>query len=619
MNLKNFLTWDKDKREKERSFDTVRVVTGTTFIQGDLIILQKKHYFGVVLLLFINLFILSGNHANAASLDIERLAGETRLQTAIEIANEGWPDGLDNEEKAIILARADKPADALSAAGLSGVKDAPILLSYPSKLDQNVLDELARLQATKVYVLGGINAISEKVVDQLQDANLDVERLEGKDRFETAVQINKAAGLSESEHAYLVNGITVADALSASSPAAINKTPIYLTTNNTIPSEIPETIKEITIVGGPAVVSTKLEKELKQRDIKVERISGENRFETNLELIKNSKHDNKNILFVRGISSKSEVEDYPDAVTAGGLAQRLNANVFLLHPKGSNQDKAVQHYLNTQNYDAYVLGGLKAVPDTPLIKIGLKIPAYAKEVPVLTYHHILKEQELRDYHYYTSGKLNNMIVLLDDFKKQMNLLNEKDYNTVTLKEFEAFVKGVKHVPENSVLLTFDDGHKNNYINAYPVLKKYNFTAVEFLVTSRETDKTVPFSTETTQFLSWDEVKAGSDVFEYASHTHDYHSTDNKTGRAYLVTKSKNDIKKDIQKSIDLIGGTTTFAYPYGAYNDTSIQALKELNFQMAFTVRSGNVKPGDNLMELHRNSVRPFHTLKDFEQMIDTK
>ena len=175
------------------------------------------------------------------------------------------------------------------------------------------------------------------------------------------------------------------------------------------------------------------------------------------------------------------------------------------------------------------------------------------------------------------------------------------------------------MPENSVLLTFDDGHKNNYINAYPVLKKHNFTAVEFLVTSRMTDKTVPFSTETTQFLSWDEVKAGSDVFEYGSHTHDYHSIDSKTGNAYLVKKSKNQIKKDIQKSIDLIGETTTFAYPYGAYNDTSIQALNDLDFQMAFTVRSGNVKPGDNVMELNRNSVRPFQTLKDFEKMIDTK
>lgn len=595
------------------------MVTGTTFIQGDLIILQKKHYFGVVLLLFINVFILSGNHANAALLDMERLAGETRLQTAIEIANEGWPDGLDNEEKSIILARADKPADALSAAGLSGMKDAPILLSYPSALSQQVLDEIARLQASKVYVLGGTNAISEKVIDQLRDVHVEVERLEGKDRFETAVKINKAAGLSESEHAYLVNGITVADALSASSPAAINKTPIYLTTNDAIPSELPKTIKEITIVGGPAVVSTKLEKELQKRDITVDRVSGENRFETNIELIKNRKQENKNILFVRGISSKTGVEDYPDAVTAGGLAQRLNATVFLLHPKGSNQDKAVQTYLNTQNYDAYVLGGLKAVPDAPLMKIGLQIPAYAKEVPVLTYHHILKEQELRDYHYYSSGKLNNMIVLLDEFEKQMNLLSRKSYNTVTLKEFESFVKGVKHVPENSVLLTFDDGHKNNYINAYPVLKKHNFTAVEFLVTSRMTDKTVPFSTETTQFLSWDEVKAGSDVFEYGSHTHDYHSIDSKTGNAYLVTKSKNDIKKDIQKSIDLIGGTTTFAYPYGAYNDTSIQALKDLHFQMAFTVRSGNVKPGDKVMELNRNSVRPFQTLKDFQKMIDTK
>ncbi|MDQ0482575.1 cell wall-binding repeat-containing protein [Guptibacillus hwajinpoensis] len=580
--------------------------------------MKKKHLLIALVVLCLNLVILSANNADAATLQVDRLAGETRLHTAIEIANKGWPDGVDNEEKAVILARADKPADALSAAGLSGVKDAPILLTYPSKLHQDVLDEIMRLGTSKVYVLGGTTAISENVITQLRDAKLDVKRIAGENRFETAVEINREAGLDQNNHAYLVNGVTVADALSASSSAAINQTPIYLATKNTIPAKLPKTIKEITIVGGNAVVSANLEDEFKNNNVIVNRIQGSNRFETNLELIKTTESSSKNILFVRGISSKAETEDYPDAVTAGGLAHRLDATVFLLHPKGSNQDKAVKNYLNQQDYNAYILGGLNAVPDNPLSKIGIEIPDYAEEVPVLTYHHILKKDDLRDSLYYPSGHLNNMVVLLEEFEKQMNLLNEEGYQTITLEEFEAFIKGVKHVPENSVLITFDDGHKNNYIRAYPVLKKHGFTAVEFLVTSRLTEKTVPFDTDLNQFLSWSEIKEGNDVFEYASHTHDYHSREKDTLLPYLISKSKKDIKKDIQKSIELIDSNPiAFAYPYGAYNDTTIQALNELNVDMAFTINKGNAKPGDNTMEIRRQSVRPYHSLKDFEQMID--
>ncbi|WP_394172228.1 cell wall-binding repeat-containing protein [Guptibacillus hwajinpoensis] len=580
--------------------------------------MKKKHLLIALVVLCMNLVILSANNAEAATLQVDRLAGETRLHTAIEIANKGWPEGVDNEEKAVILARADKPSDALSAAGLSGVKDAPILLSYPSKLHQDVLDEILRLGTSKVYVLGGTSAISNNVVIQLQDANLDVERIEGKNRFETAVEINRAAGLEQKDHAYLVNGVTVADALSASSSAAINQTPIYLATKDTIPAKLPKTIKEITIVGGNAVVSANLEDDLKNNNVIVNRIEGSNRFETNLELIKTTESSSKNILFVRGVSSKAETEDYPDAVTAGGLAHRFNATVFLLHPKGSNQDKSVKNYLNQQDYNAYILGGLNAVLDAPLSKIGIEIPDYAEEVPVLTYHNILRKDDLRDSHYYSTGRLNNMFVLLEEFEKQMNLLSKEGYQTITLKEFESFIKGVKHVPENSVLITFDDGQKNNYIRAYPVLKKHGFTAVEFLVTSRLTEKTVPFDTDFNQFLSWSEIKEGNDVFEYASHTHDYHSREKDTLLPYLISKSKKDIKEDIQKSIELIDSNPiAFAYPYGAYNDTTIQVLNELNVDMAFTVKNGTVKPGDNTMEIRRQSVRPYHSLKDFEQLID--
>src|SRR5690606_17474624 len=161
-----------------------------------------KKYFCFFLAIVITLStILFNPSSHDAASDYTRLSGSTRLDTALQISKTGWPNGLESSEKAVILARADDPADALAAASLSGTKDAPILLTYPNKLDNSILTELSRLGAQKVYILGGTGAISNTVESQLQSNGYQTQRVQGPDRFKTAEAINVVAETAQKSKA----------------------------------------------------------------------------------------------------------------------------------------------------------------------------------------------------------------------------------------------------------------------------------------------------------------------------------------------------------------------------------------------------------------------------------
>jgi hypothetical protein len=102
---------------------------------------------------------------------------------------------------------------------------------------------------------------------------------------------------------------------------------------------------------------------------------------------------------------------------------------------------------------------------------GEKLKYNNKSVPVLMYHSINYE------------KGNELRVPKEVFREQMKYLKDKGYTTLTLDEFYDFLINNKPVPEKSVVITFDDGYKDNYENAYPILKEFGFNATIFDITS----------------------------------------------------------------------------------------------------------------------------------------
>ncbi|WP_100333140.1 cell wall-binding repeat-containing protein [Bacillus alkalisoli] len=281
-----------------------------------------------------------------------RLSGVSRIDTAVQLSKKGW-----TQSNTVILARADDPADALAAAGLAGVKNAPILLTPSHNLDELVIRELKRLNTKDVLVLGGTSAINEKVIRSIEELGMKPIRISGSSRFHTASKINEHAGLHQGKVAILVNGLTVADALSASGISAIEKLPIYLATSKTLPVHLPSSIQEVYIYGGKVAISDEVENLLKKQGIQITRFSGSNRYATNL-AANHTKRENA--LIVRGTSVSKTKEDYPDAVAASGLANKLNANIILSHPS-QPLDAVSEYFMLNKFKNIYVIGGEKAI------------------------------------------------------------------------------------------------------------------------------------------------------------------------------------------------------------------------------------------------------------------
>lgn len=321
---------------------------------------MKKLYKIGTLALLTGSLVLSSIQETEASGKYERIAGPDRLSTAIEISKEGWPNGLIGG-RVVILARADNPADALSAASLAGVKDAPILLTFTDSISTKVLDEIKRLYASKVYVLGGEQAIGNNIVNTLKSRGLNVERISGSGRYQTASNINKVAKVNLNNKAIVVNGTAVADALSASTDSAYNGIPIYLATKDTLPVDLPANIKNVDIYGGLAVVSKKVEDSLKAKGINVRRFAGSGRYDTNRLALAEFRPNNA--ILVRGTSVSSVKEDYPDAVTASGLVSRNHAGIVLSHHTDFYPEvRGLVNNIGVNN--VFVLGGQAAISDS---------------------------------------------------------------------------------------------------------------------------------------------------------------------------------------------------------------------------------------------------------------
>lgn len=204
-------------------------------------------------------------------------------------------------------------------------------------------------------------------------------------------------------------------------------------------------------------------------------------------------------------------------------------------------------------------------------------------------------------------------VLASEFEQQMAFLAKNHYTSLTAKEFYLYMKNELVVPQNSIFITFDDGYKNNFSAAYPILKKYKFTAVNFIDTSQITKK----NSQSAQRITVQDLQKGCDVFDFQSHTYNFHQR-NDEGEAYLVSETKKAIQKDIGISlVNLKKEDPIFAYPFGEYDNETIEVLKLLNIKMAFTTEGKDARPGMDLYKIPRKMILPEDTLEDFKKKIN--
>jgi putative cell wall-binding protein len=286
--------------------------------------------------------------------DVNRLSGSDRYETAVEIAEDGW--GTIATE--IILTTGQNFPDALAAGPLAYQLDAPILLTTKNQLPTSVINYISKSDVTKVTIIGGTDVVSSSVQDYLdKNLGLDVVRIAGKDRFDTAAQIaDRLENYYGESTAYVVNGRNFPDALSIAPVAADQGAPILLVESNSIPTATANKLKnyeEKFVIGGKAVVSDSI-----VNNLKATRISGEDRYETSFEVAEyffNTELDSHSAYIATSTN-------FADALTGSVSAAYMGAPLLLTPP--TSLHSAVKTYSETHNTLWFtILGGPNAVSD----------------------------------------------------------------------------------------------------------------------------------------------------------------------------------------------------------------------------------------------------------------
>lgn len=201
-------------------------------------------------------------------------------------------------------------------------------------------------------------------------------------------------------------------------------------------------------------------------------------------------------------------------------------------------------------------------------------------IPILLYHHIA-EHEPQDP-YYVSPK---------NFAAQMKWLFDNNYHIITLSTAVEYLQGkISNLPQKPVVITFDDGVRDQYTNAFPMLKKYSYPATFF----------VKLNNYNGSGMSTDELKEMiSKGMEIGSHSVNHDSMSNMDSKTlkYELEESKRVLELDLGINIKY------FSYPGGAYSDKTIEAVKIAGYEAAVTVIHSIEQNPQELFQLRRSHI----------------
>ncbi|WP_245773013.1 polysaccharide deacetylase family protein [Paenibacillus catalpae] len=226
---------------------------------------------------------------------------------------------------------------------------------------------------------------------------------------------------------------------------------------------------------------------------------------------------------------------------------------------------------------------------------------YKNKVIVLMYHHI-------------DGKESEATISPSRFGTQMKLLKENGYNVISVEQFLDFMQKKAKVPDNAVVITFDDGYESFDQYAVPIMKKYHFVATHFIIGSSSDKQNVQ-----TKHLNWDTMrKLKAEGFSFYSHTynqHDYAPLDKKGRKTgpklsnpiYLKDKGRAETQKEYLARVEadaqlmekrlkteLNNTYQMIAFPYGVFNRAAKQLEKNAGVTLFFTTQPGINKPGSD-------------------------
>ncbi len=219
-----------------------------------------------------------------------------------------------------------------------------------------------------------------------------------------------------------------------------------------------------------------------------------------------------------------------------------------------------------------------------------------KGLCVLMYHHVGPVTDPKEERFFIDSEL---------FAKQIDFLLENKFYPVSLKEVEVAFEQKKKLPENSVLITLDDGWLDNYLYAFPVLKEKKVPATIFI--------TPGLVGKNKDLLSWEQITEmhESGVIQFASHAHNHKRLRDLSDEdiLYELRESKKSLEEFFKQPV------ISFCYPYGAVDKRVRKLVFQAGYSIDFGTRKGiNSWPWEGRRPLLRAHVMAGESLNDFNK-----
>ncbi len=240
--------------------------------------------------------------------------------------------------------------------------------------------------------------------------------------------------------------------------------------------------------------------------------------------------------------------------------------------------------------------------NTPLpLPTPHQVYSWTLKVPILMYHYISEPPADADKY-----RLD-LSVAPDDFRRQMAYLAANGYTAIRYEDLSRAIADKQDLPDKPVIVSIDDGYRDNYENAFPALQEYGLTAVIALVTDR-IDEGHP------DYLTWamvEEMAAAGIQFVPHTKTH-----------IDLRGQSRDTLIWQILGSAETIAAHVGdmpryFVYPSGRYDENTIAVLKELDFWGAVTTMGGKWHGFNDRYEWTRLRVHNYTVLPEFIDLVD--
>ncbi|MDO8498398.1 MAG: polysaccharide deacetylase family protein [bacterium] len=244
----------------------------------------------------------------------------------------------------------------------------------------------------------------------------------------------------------------------------------------------------------------------------------------------------------------------------------------------------------------------KILTPTPKVSSSIYVPqtmGNQLKVPILMYHYISNNPNPED------RQRDSLATPPDKFEEQLQYLSQNGYVTITLDTLYAALKKQVTLPSKPIILTFDDGYIDFFINAYPILQKYHFQATVFIPTGLM---------DQGYYLHWDQIKQmqESGLIHFAAHSvHHYQLTALSRQEAlYEMTESKKILQEKLGVPINFM------AYPYGSVNQEVINLAGEAGYLGSAGTWRGNIQSEGIIYNMPRLRINGLIDMKTFTELL---